>query len=1131
MFGTRDRESPAERRKREKEELRGRTLQLLHLIEDHLTQAHPMRRRHTRRKADGTVAVTVLRESSAGRGGSGIGGSGSGIGARTRTTDHDDKGKEKMMVSRSGSNISERTDDDALSASLEPMMQSGSTETVNTNTNTNRTTTAVCHVGEMVECVEQLNLLWDRVVVFGGKEEIQETFLSLPVIEILLRLLKRHPQSAALHARCAQFLTPLVTENMDAKIRVERAKGVRVFGLAYQQFGPWARSPPKAQQPVLGLESGGQTAILAEGLVHAVADAAAGGGHPQWAATSNEIEKATAESETKNAADVREIRLMLEKHSAFDTIVNLFFALTKSIATCASQYPDEEKYLQSLKQKVNKVIYRPQLVERRLLFLVRHILGYNLLWGGLKDEYDKMRKEFSYLHLVSLPTGHIEPTTADAAAALPLLVDHHHHAPTSAEMGHGGPDLTGDDDMSAATLSSSGTGIRSGSGIGSSASGLKDSQGRPLKREQTELEKKHRLIQRKTREMVRAEIREQKLEQVLCHVQLMEVKIDKLPPDVDKDGFPVRARNPFVVIQQWRWREAPGRSQPALWKSTIERENQSPVWDLRPLGSKESGYVLTPRQGTGHKVRRALSGFVYRRNPVAKAISHFQLWKKKRKATRKKKKAEAFTTVRAVGVAADDKRTLSASGGHKRKTQKQYKHKHKHHDGECDDEHHHHNPKLPTRVKHYVKEHHQKHAEEPRDPAITTVVTEMHNRFRARFFPPLKVSVYDWVAVDHQEFLGRVEIDPAVVYLLEQEVIAGRKRAMASGVTTEGLARANAADVARENARLCNRGRRGSFLREMIDTDMESDEDEERELEELDFEDGDNDDDEVSKRKAKEEKNEDDEKNEDHEKREKKEGSPARGDEEVVKVEEEEKEEAKEEDMNEKAEEKEEERNREERDRDEDQAQRRNERARLQMRANIRRAAGSPEELERLNPASTDADASSEPRGRTGDHQDHPNQKQPQPQPQPPQQQKQQAPAAANDENAHAAEGKEARKRERQEMEREKRERKETEKREREQRKKEEHDRKKRDEEVKRRTRKMSKAGLQVEDATIAKEEEQRGITVVMPLYPGEEERNTPGLERRHAGLCGHIAITLTVTPPHWAANCSTISEQPLPKS
>lgn len=198
MFGTRDRESPAERRKREKEELRGRTLQLLHLIEDHLTQAHPMRRRHTRRKADGTVAVTVLRESSAGRGGSGIGGSGSGIGARTRTTDHDDKGKEKMMVSRSGSNISERTDDDALSASLEPMMQSGSTETVNTNTNTNRTTTAVCHVGEMVECVEQLNLLWDRVVVFGGKEEIQETFLSLPVIEILLRLLKRHPQSGIL---------------------------------------------------------------------------------------------------------------------------------------------------------------------------------------------------------------------------------------------------------------------------------------------------------------------------------------------------------------------------------------------------------------------------------------------------------------------------------------------------------------------------------------------------------------------------------------------------------------------------------------------------------------------------------------------------------------------------------------------------------------------------------------------------------------------------------------------------------------------------------------------------------------------------------------------------------------------
>jgi hypothetical protein len=139
-----------------------------------------------------------------------------------------------------------------------------------------------------------------------------------------------------LHARCAQFLTPLVTENMDAKIRVERAKGVRVFGLAYQQFGPWARTPPKAQ-PVLGLESGGQTTIIAEGMVQAIAATAAAG----WEANGGEIEKATAEAEAKNASDVREIRVMLEKHSAFDTILNLFFALTKSIATCASQYPDE----------------------------------------------------------------------------------------------------------------------------------------------------------------------------------------------------------------------------------------------------------------------------------------------------------------------------------------------------------------------------------------------------------------------------------------------------------------------------------------------------------------------------------------------------------------------------------------------------------------------------------------------------------------------------------------------------------------------------------------------------------------------------------------------------------------------
>ncbi len=60
-----------------------------------------------------------------------------------------------------------------------------------------------------------------------------------------------------------------------------------------------------------------------------------------------------------------------------------------------------------------------------------------------------------------------------------------------------------------------------------------------------------------------------------------------------------------------------------------------------------------------------------------------------------------------------------------------------------------------------------------------------------------------------------------------------------------------------------------------------------------------------------------------------------------------------------------------------------------------------------------------------------------------------------------------------------------------------------------------------------------RLLDIVGPLalYPGEEERNTPGLERRHEGLCGHISITLTVTPPHWAADCSTISQQPLPKS
>jgi hypothetical protein len=169
MFGARDRESPAERRKREKEELTARTMQLLHLIEDHLTQAHPMRHRHTHRKPDGSVAVTVLRESINAAGGSGI------------------KGKERehaLMMSRSGRNLS-RSDSSFSATSMD------STSTL-TATSRNQ---AVCHVGEMIECVEQLNLQWDRVVVFGGKEEIQDTFLSLPVIEILLRLLKRHPDS------------------------------------------------------------------------------------------------------------------------------------------------------------------------------------------------------------------------------------------------------------------------------------------------------------------------------------------------------------------------------------------------------------------------------------------------------------------------------------------------------------------------------------------------------------------------------------------------------------------------------------------------------------------------------------------------------------------------------------------------------------------------------------------------------------------------------------------------------------------------------------------------------------------------------------------------------------------------
>lgn len=94
----------------------------------------------------------------------------------------------------------------------------------------------------MAQCLEQLDVLWEKVVVFGSKQEIQESLLALPTIETIIQLLRLHPDSggttlpppptscstanldlvgmtAALFARSAQFLTPLVTENTDAKVR------------------------------------------------------------------------------------------------------------------------------------------------------------------------------------------------------------------------------------------------------------------------------------------------------------------------------------------------------------------------------------------------------------------------------------------------------------------------------------------------------------------------------------------------------------------------------------------------------------------------------------------------------------------------------------------------------------------------------------------------------------------------------------------------------------------------------------------------------------------------------------------------------------------------------------------------
>jgi hypothetical protein len=117
---------------------------------------------------------------------------------------------------------------------------------------------------------------------------------------------------------------------------------VRVFGLAYQQFGPWARSPAPSPVPIRLLDPYAPQTILANAIARATAAAADTTAAEQGAAGAQPMTEADAE--TKSAADVREVRLALERHAAFDAIRNFFFSLTKSITTCASQYPDEVSF-------------------------------------------------------------------------------------------------------------------------------------------------------------------------------------------------------------------------------------------------------------------------------------------------------------------------------------------------------------------------------------------------------------------------------------------------------------------------------------------------------------------------------------------------------------------------------------------------------------------------------------------------------------------------------------------------------------------------------------------------------------------------------------------------------------------
>ncbi len=76
-----------------------------------------------------------------------------------------------------------------------------------------------------------------------------------------------------------------------------------------------------------------------------------------------------------------------------------------------SLYGLQNEYLQRLARRVNRVLYKPLLVKKRILCMEKcHSLTCLMLWDEPQAEYDRLKRLFSKSSLVSLPTA----TIADA---------------------------------------------------------------------------------------------------------------------------------------------------------------------------------------------------------------------------------------------------------------------------------------------------------------------------------------------------------------------------------------------------------------------------------------------------------------------------------------------------------------------------------------------------------------------------------------------------------------------------------------------------------------------------------------------------------------------------------------------